>query len=264
MIPNHTMYSGPKRLGLTFLICGILCLLGGHVQADTTQADAHEAVQTDQAPALPVQQADSQRIENAGIGFSYELPAGWDEMSPLLMGLYNSASGKLASGEGAPYLVAGYSATGSGVIPPILLILFIEQQIVAETVVPLNKMFVAEARDVQGKTAIARRLHLASEVRFVKEEELRPGTPLVFMEADTTFGFTARIMASPFYSANGMIVVTYFAPLDDFGRYESEMLDFFRNVKITDSLPYLGCPLSPANKRIKTGAALPGSALNAS
>lgn len=186
----------------------------------------------------PVQTSFSRQIENAGIGFSYQLPAGWNEVSPMLMELYNTAGQTLGEGQGTPYLIAAYSAAGSRFIPPVVLLLFLEQPITAGMVDPLNNLFIEEAKDQVGKTALARKLNLASEVRFIETRELRPQTPLVIAEADTSFGFTIRIMASPFYTDNGLIVAAYFAPLDDYEQYEAEMLGFFRSISINqDKIP---------------------------
>ena len=251
---SKAVFNYMERFSLAAALAAV-CLIINQFCPERAMADAASVSPGFNSTAQP-ETTSARQIENAGIGFSYELPHDWDEISPLLMELYNVTADKLAAGEGSPYLVAAYSTSGSRFIPPVLLILLIEQPITSEMIIPLNKMFIAEAKDEQGKTAIARRLNLASEIRFIKEDNLYPGAPLVTLEADTSFGFTVRIMASPFYTANGMLVVSYFAPLDDYEQHETEAMEFLRSIDITESLPYIGCPLSPACKKI-TAASTP-------
>ena len=227
MIPTH--YQSLRRFAqvAVFSLALLLCLFFSLLARPAP------------APALPEAEMPLyQEIDNQGLGFSYRLPAGWGELSPLLMEIYNSAARSFSGGADAPYLVAAYSSQGSQFIPPVLMLHYLEQPINAGMVEPMNNLFLEEARDEAGKTHMAQKLGLASEVRFIEARELRPGTPLVIAEADSRFGFTVRVMASPFYFEHGLMIVAYFAPLSDFSEHETEMLNFFRSISIKpEALP---------------------------
>ena len=192
-----------------------------------------------QAKALPDPEMQTgQKIDNSGLGFSYYLPEGWTELDPMLLAIYNTTVNTLSKSAEPPYLVAAYANRGSQFIPPIVMMHYIEQPMSSAQVGAYNNMFLEEARDTEGKSKVAQKLGLASEVRFIKEASLRPGTPLVVAEADSNFGFTVKVMASPFYFRHGMLIVSYFAPKDDFTRFENDMLVFFRGITINqDQLP---------------------------
>lgn len=172
------------------------------------------------------------KINNSGLGFSYYLPDGWGELSPILMEIYNVATKTLSQGAEPPYLVATYSNTGSKFIPPILMLHYIEQPITASMIQSHNDLFMDEAKDMVGKTKLAQELGLATELRFIEAKYLRTGAPLATAEADSSFGFTIKIMTTPYYFNHGILILTYFAPKDDFPLFENEILELFHSLSI--------------------------------
>jgi len=156
----------------------------------------------------------------------------------MLLAMYNAAVNSMSQSQGSPYMVAAYSNKGSQMIPPIVMMHYLEQPISADMITPYNNLFMEEAKDIEGKTALAKKLGLANEIRFIETRSLRPGTPIAVVEADSTFGFTVTVMASPYYFKHGMLVLSYFAPKNDFPLFEEEMLTFFKNITIDqDQLP---------------------------
>ena len=181
----------------------------------------------------------STEITNVGIGYSFNLPAGWNELNPILMQLYNSYAGSVAGRNGEQVLmVAAYSKLAPGSsgysLPPILFMHYINQPFTAEMVEPYNRMFIEEAKDDEGKTRAAKKLGLANSVTYLGSKELKPGTPLVTVKADTSFGFTGKVISAPFYSSEGILTVTFFAPEKDFSALENEALSVFKSLTILE------------------------------
>ena len=182
-------------------------------------------------------------ITNAGIGFVFKLPAGWDELNPILMQLYNSYAGSIesvAGNNGEPVLmVAAYTKAAPGSsgysLPPILFMHYVNQPFTAAMVEPYNQMFIEEAKDDAGKTRQAKKLGLASSVNYVGSKQLHPNTPLVTIKANTSFGFPAKIISAPFYSSEGILTVSFFAPESEFSSLEAEVMTLFRSLKILDA-----------------------------
>ena len=213
--------------GVYFLIKNILFFLILFITALPAQTQAQPASRS------------GTEITNAGIGYTFRLPAGWEELNPILMQLYNSYASSVAGSNGESVLMlAAYSKSAPGSsgysLPPILFMHYVNHPMTAEMVEPYNRMFIDEAKDDEGKTRVAKKLGLASSVTYVGSKELKPGTPLVTIKADTSFGFTAKVISAPFYSSEGILTVTFFAPEKDFSALEQEVLSIFKSLNILE------------------------------
>lgn len=196
-----------------------------------TQTNAQSQTQPQNQPSRGTE------ITNAGIGYSFRLPAGWDELNPILMQLYNSYAGSVAGSNGeAVLMLAAYSKSAPGSsgysLPSILFMHYVNQPITAEMVEPYNRAFIDEAKDDEGKTRVAKKLGLASSVTYLGSSQLKPGTPLVSIKANTSFGFTGKVISAPFYSSEGVLTMTFFAPEQDFATLEKEVLSIFKSLNI--------------------------------
>lgn len=178
-------------------------------------------------------------ISNAEAGYNLHLQPGWDNLNPLLMQLYNLYAGNATKeGQEPIYLLGAYSKPGKQNLPPMLFVHFATQPITAELVDDYNRTFLAEAMDDEGKTKLANKLGLASSVAFENVQYLPSGAPVATILADTSFGFKAKAMSAPFYTKQGILSITFFAPQDEFALLEDEVLNIMRSVVInSDKIP---------------------------
>lgn len=185
--------------------------------------------------ALPeAKQATGVEITNLEAGYTFVLPGGWDELNPVLTGMYNMYVNSAAKDADIAFLLAAYSKPGKYSLPPILFLHFMQEPITAKLIPSYNKMFLEEARNTADKTRVANKIGLAKSVSFEGTKNIRPGTTALLNKAVTNFGFTAKTMTIPYYSNAGIVLLTFFAPEDEFDALQDEFLSIARSLNITE------------------------------
>jgi hypothetical protein len=178
---------------------------------------------------------------NSQIGYEIRLPQGWTDLSPLLIGLYNTQAAIFATEDTMPTLLsAGFSKPSSAPIPPALLLLFSRapEGIHPGEIAGYNQLFLDEAKDTAGKSQMARQTGLATDVTFLGSDELRHNTPIFINGVSTTLGFQGKLMSIPFYTKEGVLTLLFFAKDDEFDALASEVREIARNLIIfSDKLP---------------------------
>lgn len=187
------------------------------------------------AVALPqAKEATGVEITNLEAGYSFVLPDGWGELNPVLTGMYNMYVGSAAKDTDIAFLLAAYSKSGKYNLPPILFLHFMQEPITPNLIPTYNKMFLEEARNTADKTRVANKIGLAKSVTFEGTKNIRPGTTALLNKAVTNFGFTAKTMTIPYYSSAGIVILTFFAPEDEFDTLQDEFLKIARSLNITE------------------------------
>ena len=172
---------------------------------------------------------------NSEIGYEIRVPQGWSDLNPMLVGLYNTQAEIFASEDTLPTVLSmGFSKTSAAPIPPVLVLLFSR---VAEGIRPgeiagYNQLFLSEAKDTAGKSQMARRTGLATDVTCLGSDELRPNTPVFINGVTTTLDFNGKLLSIPFYTKEGVLTLFFFARDDEFNALAAEVREIARNLII--------------------------------
>ena len=190
---------------------------------------SHSQAQAQTAPII------ERSVVNADIGYELRLPEDWQDLNPLLVGLYNLQADVFSSGDTLPTaMTAGFNKTGNAPLPPILVFLFARapEGITRQDIAAYNQTFLNEARDIQSKAALARQTGLVTDVGFDGYDELRPNTPIFINTVTTTMDFSGKLMSIPFYTKDGILTLFFFAENSEFAALSPEVLSIARELII--------------------------------
>lgn len=165
-------------------------------------------------------------IVNEAIGYELRLPPDWQDLNPLLIGLYNLQAEVFSTEDTlATTLTAGFNKSGQAPLPPILVLLFarVPEGISRAEIPAYNQTFLREARDTAAKTAQAKQTGLVNTVKFDGYAELRPNTPIFINSIDTTMDFSGKLMSIPFYTKEGILTLFFFAEDAEFAELSAEV-----------------------------------------